>query len=128
VEDITGTLNTQLAGEIFSLALEGAQLPHDINPEQLAEINFGKDPFLGYFYDAGRKESVVVISNHKRLRYFYIRSHTERGKTQYRFFSTIQGEKITMPMVLDALKGWDGDRAPEKIPDLTSYRPSTGSR
>ena len=59
VEDITGTLNTQLAGEIFSLALEGAQLPHDINPEQLAEINFGKDPFLGYFYDAGRNHPKI---------------------------------------------------------------------
>ena len=128
MEDITGTLNTQLAGEIFSLALEGAQLPHDINPERLAEIDFGKDPFLGYFYDADQKESVVVISNHKRQGYFYIRSHTERGRTQYRFFSTVQGEKVTMPMVLDALKGWDGDRSPEKIPDLTSYQPGTGSQ
>ena len=128
MEDITGTLNTQLAGEIFSLALEGAQLPHEIDPKPLAEINFGKDPFLGYFYDADQKESVVVISNHKRQGYFYIRSQTQGGKKQYRFFSTTQGEKVTMPMVLHARKCWDCDRSPEKIPDLTAYRPSTGSR
>ena len=125
MEDVTGTLNIQLAEEIFTNALDGARLPHDIDPERLAEVDFGRDPFVGYFYDSDRKESVVIISNHQRQKHFYIRNHQEGGKTQYRIYASVPEQKVTMVSVLDALKGWDGDRTPEKIPDLSQYRLST---